>query len=121
MVSYEAFVEHYRITPHSLEEECSDEVLHKVSSKFDNWRNAATHFELIDAVATIDRGNYDEEEKRFHLLQRWKQKFGFQCTNGKLIRCLLASERTDLAGIVAKEIKGEVLERLMIMHGYTPI
>ena len=111
MVSYEDLVDNFSVPGDRLGEECSDKVLRLVSSKLETWKNAAPHFELEDAVYTIDNGNHDEEGKRYELLRRWKQKFGYKGTNEKLIRCLLASSRADLAGTVAKEITGEAAAR----------
>ena len=108
MVTYDSLVAKFSIPPDKLKEECSDEVLGLVGRKFTTWKNAALPFELGDeTVETISNGNHDEDGKRLELLRRWKQKFGFKSTNEKLIRCLLAAERADLATIVAKDIMGE--------------
>ena len=108
MVSYDSLVANFSIPQSKLEEECSEKVLRRVSSKFTKWRNAAPHLELdADVVEAIEGGVHDEEGKRYDILQRWKQKFAFQGTNEKLIRCLLAAGRADLAGVAAQEILGE--------------
>ena len=87
-----------------------------VSRNFTRWRIAAPHFGLDDgAVAAIDSEKHDEEGKRLELLRRWQQKFGYDSTNEKLIRCLLASVRADLATIVAKETRGEVTSEYLCL------
>ena len=115
MVSYESLVAEFSIPQSKLEEECRENVWRKVSSKFTKWRNAAPHLELDeDVVEAIEGGAHDEEGKRYDLLRRWKQKFAFQGTNEKLIRCLLAAGRADLAEVAALEILGEKREKYWV-------
>ena len=89
-----------------LKEPCSNDVLLKISRNFTRWRGAAPYLELDDAaVEAVDKGNRDEEGKRYVILCRWKEILGFVATNEKLIRGFMAAGRADLAGDVASELR----------------
>ena len=98
------------IPGNKLGEPCSKTVLLKVSRNFTRWRDAAPYLRLDEAaVDAVDKGNHDEEGKRYVILCRWEQIFGPLATNEKLIRGFLAAERADLAGDVASELRESVV------------
>lgn len=92
-----------------LKETCSSDVLLKISQNFTRWRDAAPFLGLKGAVVeAVDKGNHDEEGKRYVILCRWEQIFGPLATNEKLIQGFLAAGRADLAGDVASELRESV-------------
>ena len=81
-------------------------MLLKISQNFTRWKDAAPYLELNGAVVeAVNKGDHDEEGKRYVILCRWKQIFGPLATNEKLIRGFLAARRADLAGDVASELR----------------
>ena len=86
MVSYEKLIALFAIPETELQKECSDDVLLKVSKTFTRWRSAVPYLGLEDSVVEeLERNHTDEEEKRQHVLKRWKGRFQFEATYEKLI------------------------------------
>ena len=105
--TYEKMVEHHGLSSHQLQEPCPDDVLHTLAKKMNRWQNVAVDLELdkivVDAIEI--KQQIDEEGKRRNLLERWKEKFGHAATYERLTRCLVKSERADLADLVCEECK----------------
>ena len=94
------------IPGNKLGEPCSKTVLLKVSRNFTRWRDAASYLGVDEAaVDAVDKGNHDEEGKRYVILCRWEHIFGPLATNEKLIRGFLAAEKADLVGEDASELR----------------
>lgn len=106
MVSYENLVACFAIPETELQNECSDDVLLKVSEAFTRWRSAVPYLGLEETVVEeLERDHSNEDEKRQLILKRWKGNFQHEATYEKLMKCFLKANRADLAQLVAQEIK----------------
>lgn len=102
--SYESTVDHFGLTDQQLGAECRDEHLRLLASRLNSWRNIDFQLEkgVLDA---IDHEPLDDEGKRRKLLERWKEAYGHEATYERLVRCLVDSQRMDLAGFVCGTCK----------------
>lgn len=102
--SYERTVDHFGLTDRQLSAECPDDHLRLLASRLNKWRNIDLQLEkgVLDA---IDHEPLDEEGKRRKLLERWKEAYGHEATYCRLVRCLVDSQRMDLADLVCEACK----------------
>ena len=103
--SFESVVAHYGLTGGQLHAECGDDVLRSLAPRMNRWRNIDLELDsgVVDAIER--ESSTDDEGKRRKLLERWKEKFGHEATYERLVRDFVASDRSDLAGIVCEACK----------------
>ena len=106
--TYDSTLQFHGLSVTQMKDECCEEVLHELAKKMNRWRSIQLGVDkgVIEGIEN-DRST-DDEGKRSKLLERWKQKFGHEATYERIVRCLMKSERTDLADVVCEELK-EVL------------
>lgn len=96
---------HYHLCQDSLEGECPDEHVLKISGQLGSWDRLGPHLGLTTQhIEAIRRNSDTEEGRREATLRKWKQVFAFNATYIKLLEALLAIERADLASNICKLI-----------------
>lgn len=102
--SYESTVNHFGLAVCQLQAECRDEHLRALASRLNKWRNIEWQLEkgVLDAIS---HEPLDEEGKKRKLLERWKEVYGHEATYERLVRCLVESQRIDLADFVCDTCK----------------
>ena len=92
-----------------LGQACSEKHLWEVAKKLGQWRLVAPLLDFSDAdVAGWEHDSrHDEEGRRQIMLTKWRQRAGRAATYETLAEVLLKAERTDLAELLLKLLKGE--------------
>ena len=104
-ITLEDLTERFKILSGVLENEVSIDDIRKISSFLESWKLVALYLGLSEGeVEAIDKDGKSEEEKRWLMLQRWKQALVFNATYKELINGLLSVRRADLAVKVCQTI-----------------
>ena len=104
-ITLEDLTERFKILSGVLENEISIDDIRKISSFLESWKFVALYLGLSEGeVEAIDKDGKSEEEKRWLMLQRWKQALVFNATYKELINGLLSVRRADLAVKVCQTI-----------------
>ena len=105
-VTLEELVKEVGVAPETLDKKCSDDHLRSISLFLD-WQTVAPHLGLSEAdQEEIESDGKKDSVKRLKTLMKWKAKFAFKATYGRLIKVLLTTGRADHAEEVCKLLKG---------------
>ena len=104
-VTLEELVGNVGVSLDTIHKELTNEHLLDISRLLP-WRKLAPHLKLSDAdIDEVERDGRNEEERKHMALKRWKSKFAFKGTYGKLAEILLHVSRADLAQNVCELLK----------------
>ena len=105
----------------TLSKECPEYMLLNFAKFCIEWKLIGRRLELSKAdVEAVDCDDRTEREKRFGMLEKWKEKFAFRATYKSLIESLLAEGKSTDAIHVAKIIgEAAVTGKFSVCHTCT--